>query len=186
MNVQTIVSDRLELVSMAPAFIDDVLAGRRAEAAAWLGAAIDPSWPTDHDLLWLRRRLEQMQADASQQEWFGRVLLLRDPEPVMVGHAGFHGPPGVNGPGKPQALEVGYTVFLPYQGRGFATEAARALMEWAQREHDIHDFIASVAPDNLASLAVVRKLGFAQTGEQWDEEDGLELVFECRARSSGA
>jgi hypothetical protein len=27
-------------------------------------------------------------------------------------------------------------------------------------------------------MNLIRKLGFRQTGDQWDEEDGLELVFE--------
>ena len=51
-------------------------------------------------------------------------------------------------------------------------------MTWAHEQKGIHDFIASVSPGNAPSLTVVRKLGFVQTGEQWDEEDGLELVFE--------
>jgi ribosomal-protein-alanine N-acetyltransferase len=99
-------------------------------------------------------------------------------EGQMVGHAGFHGPPGVNGPAKADAVEVGYTVFPEFRGQGFATEAARALLDWAAERHGIRSFIASVAPNNEPSLAIVRKLGFVQTGEQWDEEDGLELVFE--------
>jgi ribosomal-protein-alanine N-acetyltransferase len=35
-----------------------------------------------------------------------------------------------------------------------------------------------VAPDNERSLNLIGKLGFRQTGDQWDDEDGLELVFE--------
>ena len=96
----------------------------------------------------------------------------------MIGHAGFHGAPGTNGPGKPDALEFGYTVFEEFRGRGYATEAARALMAWAQHEHAIRHFIASVSPGNTASLAIVRKLGFVETGTLWDEEDGEELIFE--------
>ena len=99
----------------------------------------------------------------------------------MVGHAGFHGPAGTNGPQAPGALEIGYTVLPPFRGRGYATEAVVALMDWARSEHGIAVFIASVSPGNEPSLAIVRKLGFAQTGEQWDEEDGLELVFELGA-----
>jgi RimJ/RimL family protein N-acetyltransferase len=98
----------------------------------------------------------------------------------MVGHAGFHGPPGINGLDAPDAVEVGYTVFPEHRGRGYAQEAVRALMDWAGTEHGMRRFIASVAPDNEPSLAIVRKLGFSQTGEQWDDEDGLELVFERR------
>jgi RimJ/RimL family protein N-acetyltransferase len=69
-------------------------------------------------------------------------------------------------------------VFPPFRGRGIATEAVAALVEWARADRGIRRFVASVAPGNDASLAIVRKLGFVQTGEQWDEEDGLELVFE--------
>jgi RimJ/RimL family protein N-acetyltransferase len=96
----------------------------------------------------------------------------------MIGHAGFHGPPGVNGPADPDAVELGYTVFPEERGRGYATEAARALVDWAAEAHGIRRFVASVAPGNEPSLAVVRKLGFVETGSQWDDEDGLELVFE--------
>jgi ribosomal-protein-alanine N-acetyltransferase len=99
----------------------------------------------------------------------------------MIGHAGFHGPPGVNGVRKPDAVEVGYTIFAPYRGKGYATEAATALIEWARDERGVCRFIASVAPGNAPSLAVVRKLGFTQSGTVWDEEDGEELVFALEA-----
>jgi [ribosomal protein S5]-alanine N-acetyltransferase len=118
-----------------------------------------------------------MRREPASREWLVRALVLRA-EKRMVGHAGFHGPPGVNGRAKADALELGYTVFHGFRGRGYATEAAGALMDWAAETHGVRRFVASVAPANHASLAVVRKLGFVQTGDQWDEEDGLELVFE--------
>ena len=37
---------------------------------------------------------------------------------------------------------------------------------------------ASVSPANVASLTLVQQYGFVRVGEQWDEEDGLELVHE--------
>ena len=107
-----------------------------------------------------------------------RAVILREPVRTMIGHAGFHGQPGVNGKQDPEAVELGYTIFEPHRGHGYATEAAQALMDWAREEKGISRFFASVAPDERPSLAIVRKLGFVQTGEQWDEEDGLELVFE--------
>lgn len=163
---------------MSPPFIEAALAGRHAEAAALIEATVPDEFPAAHDERWLRMRLEQMQRDPDVRQWLGRALVLRAPDRIMIGHAGFHGEPGVSGPGTPRALEIGYTVFPEYRGRGYATEAAATLMAWARRRHGIRHFIASVAPDNHASLAVVRKLGFVRTGEQWDEEDGLELVFE--------
>jgi RimJ/RimL family protein N-acetyltransferase len=177
-DVPPILTPRLELVSMTPVFLETAFAGRSAEASGFLGAAVPAGWPTEHEQRWLRRRAEQMRGDPGLRQWLGRALVLRQPERVMVGHAGFHGEPGVSGTGKPGALEIGYTVFSPYRGQGFATEAATALLDWARRERGIRHFIASVSPDNEPSLAVTRRLGFVQTGEQWDEVDGLELVFE--------
>jgi [ribosomal protein S5]-alanine N-acetyltransferase len=58
-------------------------------------------------------------------------------------------------------------------------------MHWAESEHGIQHFVASVEPGNAASLAVVRRLGFEQTGRHWDDEDGEELEFELRV-SGGA
>jgi RimJ/RimL family protein N-acetyltransferase len=181
MDVPTIHAERLDLVSMSPAFMEALIEGRRADAEAVLGAAIPAEWPDEGDLGFLRRRVEQMRKDPDVQRWLVRALVFRE-EAAMIGHAGFHGAPGTQGLAAGKA-EFGYTVFPAYRGRGYATETAEALMGWAEGE-GIHDFVASVSPDNAPSLAIVHKLGFVQTGDQWDEEDGLELVFELSRRAT--
>ena len=40
---------------------------------------------------------------------------------------------------------------------------------------------ASIRPDNEASWTLVSQFGFVEVGEQWDDEDGLETVFEVMA-----
>jgi RimJ/RimL family protein N-acetyltransferase len=75
-------------------------------------------------------------------------------------------------------VEIGYTLLPDARGQGYAIEAVRAAFEWATRVHGIRHFRASVSPDNERSLNLIAKLGFRQTGDQWDDEDGLELVFE--------
>jgi [ribosomal protein S5]-alanine N-acetyltransferase len=184
-DVPTIRAPRLDLASMSPPFLEALIARRLGEAEALLGARLPPGWPDEDVERLLRLRLKQMLRDPEAQQWLVRAVVLREPERVMVGHAGFHGPPGVNGPGQPRALEVGYTVFTAYRGRGFATEAVVALLQWAGTQ-GIRHFVASVGPQNEPSLAIVRKLGFVRTGEQWDEEDGLELVFELAPSSPAA
>jgi [ribosomal protein S5]-alanine N-acetyltransferase len=171
MTVAPIRSERLELVSVSADMIDALFSG-----SSGLGAP--EGWPDAHDGSFLRLRADQMRRSPERQEWLVRAVVLAEDGRPMIGHAGFHGPPGVNGPQAADAVELGYTIFEPYRGRGYATEAAQALMDWARREHGIRRFIASVAPGNEPSLAIVRKLGFVQTGTQWDEEDGEELVFE--------
>jgi RimJ/RimL family protein N-acetyltransferase len=97
----------------------------------------------------------------------------------MVGNAGFHGPPGVNEANHERALEIGYGVLPEYRRQGYASEAVEGLIAWAGTQ-GIDHFVASVAPDNEPSLAIIRKLGFVRTGEHIDPEDGLEHVFELR------
>ena len=175
-HVPSIRSSRLELVSLGPDVLGWLLDGRREDAAAAIGAELPDGWPDEQDARLLDRRAEQLRSDPELQPWLLRALVLDETE-TMIGHAGFHGPPGVNGPERADAVEVGYSVFHRYRGGGYATEAVRALVAWA-REQRVGAVIASVAPDNEPSLAIVRKLGFVQTGEQWDDEDGLELVFQ--------
>jgi len=121
----------------------------------------------------MRYRLEQLSVDPSIQPWLLRAMVLREPKPLVIGHIGFHAPPDAY-----HKVEVGYSVDADYRRQGFAFEAVQALFAWANAEHRVQHFVASIAPTNAASLGLAQKLGFVQTGRQWDEEDGEELVFE--------
>jgi [ribosomal protein S5]-alanine N-acetyltransferase len=178
-----IASERLELVSMSPGFIDAVLEGRRDEAESLAGIALPDGWPDAHDRRFLAFRLRQLREQPELEPWFVYGVVLPEDGRPMIGHAGFHGPPGVNAVKADDAVEVGYSIFEPYRRRGYATEVVRALIEWAAREHAIARFIASISPDNAPSLALVRRLGFREVGAHWDEEDGEELEFELRLTS---
>ena len=179
-----VATERLDLVLLAPV-LDDLLEGRRERAAAAIGTEIPAWWPDEHDLRFLRFRRDQAARDPSAGEWLVRAVVLRESR-VVIGHAGFHGPPGVNALRDAGAVELGYAVFPKHRGRGYATEAVRGLTRWAREEHGIGTFVASVGPDNEPSLAIVRKLGFEHIGEHWDEEDGRELEFRLDVRGTAA
>jgi RimJ/RimL family protein N-acetyltransferase len=93
---------------------------------------------------------------------------------------------GVNARQNLAAVELGYTIFPAYRGHGYATRAATILMDIAEERGGIRHFVLSVGPHNEPSLAIVRKLGFVRTGEQMDEIDGLEYVFELSRSASAA
>jgi RimJ/RimL family protein N-acetyltransferase len=163
-------------VPLSPDLVQDILEGRRAEAQQLGGFTIPQDWPDPHDARFLRMRLEQMLADPASEDWFAHAIVLRDdPERVMIGHVGYHGPPHEG------CVEMGYTIFLAHRGHGYATEAVTGLMD-AARAAGVSRFILSIAPGNAPSLAIARKLGFKRTGQHIDEEDGLEYVFERRDR----
>jgi [ribosomal protein S5]-alanine N-acetyltransferase len=170
-----IATERLDLVLLTPV-LGHLVEGRRDVAGATIGAAIPDWWPDEQDVRFLRFRRDQATRDASAGEWLVRAVVLHETR-ELIGHAGFHGPPGVNALKEASAVEVGYTVFPEHRGRGYASEALRGLIGWASEERGIHTLVASVGPDNEPSLAIVRKLGFIHVGEHWDDEDGRELEF---------
>jgi RimJ/RimL family protein N-acetyltransferase len=165
----------IELVPMTPDFVAALLDGRHEVAAALLGIEVPSEFPSEGEKGFLGLRLRQMREDERFRTWCPHAVVLGG---QMIGHAGYHGPPGVNSTQNPEAVEFGYRIFPPYRGRGYASEAAKMLMDLAEERAGIQHFVLSVAPDNEPSLAIVRKFGFEQTGEHMDEEDGRELVFE--------
>ncbi|WP_298213702.1 8-oxo-dGTP diphosphatase MutT [Acidocella sp.] len=71
------------------------------------------------------------------------------------------------------AAELGYWIGRAHWRRGFALEAARRLTDWAFASLSLTQLTAVVAADNDGSLAVLRQLGFTQTGKG-------HRVFSCR------
>jgi RimJ/RimL family protein N-acetyltransferase len=60
--------------------------------------------------------------------------------------------------------EIAWVVGLSWQGQGYASEAARALVAWLGR-HDVHEIVAHIDPDHLASARVATRAGLRPTGD---------------------
>jgi RimJ/RimL family protein N-acetyltransferase len=56
-----------------------------------------------------------------------------------------------------------------------------ALVHRAATEAGVRTVRVTISPDNAASLATISGFGFVEVGQQWDDEDGLELIFEVPA-----
>ena len=162
---------------MGPTLLEALLAGDRARAAQIGGFHI----PDDLTLSrrTLEMRLRQIRANPDVQPWLLRAIVIRE-SGMMCGRIGFHTKPG------PEYLrdlaadgvEIGYSIGEPFRRRGYAKEAALTLMRWAFEVHQQRSFILSIAPDNVASLAMAHSMGFREVSSHIDEEDGLELIFE--------
>lgn len=61
--------------------------------------------------------------------------------------------------------EVGYLLGKDYWGQGFATEAARASLDFGFGRLGLKEIIALVHPHNKASIHVIEKLGMAYLGQ---------------------
>jgi len=122
------------------------------------------------------RRASQVSADPGVADWVTGVIIALDLGGVPVGRAGFHAPPDERG-----MVEIGYAIDPFYRHRGYARAAFEALLERALFVPSVRVVRVSIAPDNAASMAVVAPFGFVKVGEEWDEDDGLEYVYERSA-----
>lgn len=66
-------------------------------------------------------------------------------------------------PAQSQA-KLGYAIGADHWGRGYATDAARTMLKFAFGPLGLHRVTAAIGPENLASVAVVKRLGFSYEG----------------------
>jgi RimJ/RimL family protein N-acetyltransferase len=125
--------------------------------------------------LW-RVRSEQCDQDPASAAWVTGIV-WDERQSQAVGAAGFHGPPDSGG-----MVEIGYRIDPAHRRRGYARAALEALLARAAREPDVQRVRVSIRPDNLPSSDLALQYGFRHIGEQWDDEDGLELIYEIPAR----
>lgn len=94
------------------------------------------------------------------------TVRLRDHGPI--GGCGFKGPPDEHG-----IVELAYGIDAEHQSRGYASEAAAALAEFAFATGKVQTIRAHTKTDNGASAKALAKCGFTKTGEVIEPEDGL-------------
>lgn len=63
-----------------------------------------------------------------------------------------------------ERAELGFWVGREYWGRGYASEATRRMVDFAEERLGVRRFTGTATADNRASLAVLAKLGFAEAG----------------------
>ncbi len=124
--------------------------------------------------LW-RMRSRQIADTPTEAPWVTRFVVVPG-EDAPVGLAGFHGAPDEAG-----MVEVGYRINPKHRRKGYARHALETLLAVARAHPDVQVVRATINPDNHASRALVEGYGFEEVGEQWDAEDGLELIFEVPA-----
>ena len=169
-------SPRLELIALSADFLRASLHADLESASRLINLSIPRDWL---DAKWLMEmRLAKLRDDPALEPWLLRAVGLRETR-AMVGFLGFHSRPGPDylKSYAPDSVEFGYTIFPEYRKKGYSSEAAQALMEWAEREHGVKRFILSISPTNEPSLRLARRFGFSKVGTITDPEEGLEDVF---------
>jgi len=115
--------------------------------------------------------LKLVESATEADPWIHGFSVESRSDGIAVGNCGFKGPPDDSG-----TVEIAYEITPEYQGRGFATEAARALAEFALQEGALQEgalqVIAHTLRDRNASTRVLEKSGFSWIGDVIDPDDG--------------
>ena len=112
--------------------------------------------------------LAKLEVATGVDPWTFGFGLVHVASGTVIGAGGFKGPPGADG-----VVEIAYGVVPDYQGRGYATETAQALVAFAFGSGRVRVARAHTLPEPNASTQVLTKCGFRHLGEVMDPEDGL-------------
>ncbi|MDB4970595.1 MAG: acetyltransferase, family [Myxococcales bacterium] len=171
MRIET---ERLILVPITLEMFEAVYVGDRARAELLANARLPDAWPGRAILeRAFSADIDLIREDPPRRLWGDRLMISRG-EPRIVGSVIFHGRP------EDGIAEVGYGVELESQGRGFATEATRACVDWALAQPECVAVTATTFPWHKASLRVIEKLGMTQAGSREHDLLGELFVFEKR------
>ena len=117
-------------------------------------------------------RVPQVKADPASNKWFVRWIVLKENREI-IGSTSFHGAPDEQG-----MMEIGLGIESQYQNQGYAKESLLGMWRWVLTFPEVKTLRYTVSPENLASIAVIKYFGFDFKGQQIDEEDGPEDIYE--------
>jgi RimJ/RimL family protein N-acetyltransferase len=144
-------TERLRLIPVTPS-MRNAMRDSRAAFAALVGVSLSERWPQFPEAFSLGTR-------STPDPWTGYLFILRS-APILVGNGGF-----VSEPDEAGKVEIGYEIAPTYWSKGYATEAAGALIQSAF-ESGAASVIAHSLAETNASNAVMRKIGMKFAGER--------------------
>jgi [ribosomal protein S5]-alanine N-acetyltransferase len=148
---------RLTLQACSLRLAEALLDGEGSEAIA--EAALPADWPDTELTGLLPLYVAQLRRDPATLG-FGVWLAIEHAPRVVAGSAGFVGPP------QEGAVELGYGIHPDFRNRGYASEAAEALVRWALEQPTVRKVVSECERTNAASVRVLEKAGLRRTGER--------------------
>ncbi|NDZ77257.1 GNAT family N-acetyltransferase [Streptomyces sp. SID10853] len=147
-----LVTARLVLHPLTVDEAERLVAGRAAEGDRWAAA-----YPTAGDISAARRFLAACAAGGAPHP--GAYEIRRRGDAYAIGGVDFHGPPDEEG-----SLTIGYGLVPAAQGKGYASEAVRAVLNSA-RARGFTRVKGDADHENAASHRVMTAVGMTLTGQ---------------------
>ncbi len=118
---------------------------------------------------WSRERtlrfLQGCVADYAEERWgFGLWAVVHKRDAQLIGYCGLSRFADVDGVAE---VEIGFRLAPEYWGRGLATEAVRAVRDYAFEHLGMRRLISMIEPENSRSIRVAEKAGMVREKEIW-------------------
>jgi RimJ/RimL family protein N-acetyltransferase len=117
---------------------------------------LDPIVDIDH----ARKILREVIIPQYSLYHYGRWAVYKKDEMVFIGWCGLKYFSELN------EVDLGYRFMKNYWGKGFATEAARASLDYGFRVLNLNRIVGRALPGNFASIKVLEKCGMSYVGQQ--------------------
>lgn len=121
--------------------------------------------------------MARLKSAPTADPWKDGFAVVHVAENAVIGLCSFVGPPGND-----EMVEIAYGIAPAYQNRGYAGEAARALVASAFASGRVRTIRAHTLPQRNASTRVLEKCGFTLIGEFTHPEDGEVWRWELQKR----
>ncbi len=168
----TIATDRLILHTvLAPEYA--LLNESYSHQQLWLDRGFsDPIKYFENNKHPIKYRITQVLENPDSAKYLLRVAVLKK-DPIIIATAGFHSLPNENG-----MIEIGFGVDNKFQNSGYGQEILRGMWDWVINDPNVKTLRYTVSPKNLPSVHIINKFKFKLIGQQIDDEDGPEDIYE--------
>lgn len=120
----------------------------------------------------LHWRVPQAREHPELNRWFVRWIVLRSTGEI-IGSTSFHGAPNSDG-----MIEIGLGIHELFRNKGYAKETLLGMWRWVLKDSSVKILRYTVSIENAPSIRVIETFGFHHHGQQIDEEDGPEDIYE--------
>ncbi len=164
---------RVDLVPVKPLHKLALKRGK-SQLQELLGAKIPEGWPQ------FPEAFEVQDKDTESTQLWPSYFFLSPTEGALAGNGGFATAPNETG-----EVEIGYEIAPACQNKGYATAAARALVELALSREEVSAVVAHTLARENASNAVLKRIGMSLVAELPNPEVGKVWKWSIRRCTLG-
>ena len=166
---------RLDLSPLTAEAIDALLAADGERLSRLTGARFRTPAPPPYMADALPVVRERLRVRSQEAPWWNWVVVERATGEA-VGSVALGGPPNAEG-----AVLVGYAMYAEHEGRGYATEAVRAMITWAFSQPGVREVRALAPVWNTPALRVAENVGMRPVAADEDDDVGEVLLYAVSA-----